>query len=245
MTSSLLQTKLHVPTARPTLLPRARLVRRLDGAPGTLLALVSAPAGFGKTTLRSEWATRTPEARRRTAWVSLDQRDNDPTTFWAYVVAALQTVEPGAGESGGVEPLLNDLHDVEQPLYLVLDDYHVIDSPLVHDGMSFLIEHLPTHVHVVLSTRADPPLPLARMRAREQLVEVRAADLRFTAEEAAGYLRDSMGLDLDETDVAALDGRTEGWVAALQLAALSMRGREDLSGFVADFTGDDRYIEPG
>ena len=242
MTSSLLQTKLHIPPSRPTLLPRARLVSRLDAAPGIVLALVSAPAGFGKTTLLSEWATRTPEARRRTAWVSLDSRDNDPTTFWSYVVAALQTVVPGAGEAGGVESLLNDLHTVDQQVWLVLDDYHVIASAAVHDEMAFLVEHLPPHVHVVLSTRADPPLPLARLRARQQLVELRASDLRFTAEEAAAYLRDSMGLVLDERAIAALDSRTEGWVAALQLAALSMQGRQDLSGFVAEFTGDDRYI---
>ena len=242
MSSSLLKTKLHVPTPRPTLLPRARLVARLDASPGTVLSLVSAPAGFGKTTVLSEWATRTPEARRRTAWVSLDPRDNDPTTFWSYVVAAVQTVVPGAGDSGGIEALLNDLHAADQEVSLVLDDYHVIESAAVHEGMSFLVEHLPPHVHVTLSTRADPPLPLARMRARQQLLEVRAADLRFTPEEAAGYLRDSMGLALDEQDLAALDSRTEGWVAALQLAALSMQGRDDVSGFVAAFSGDDRYI---
>ena len=251
----LLQSKLHVPPLRRTLLPRPRLSSQLDGSLDAALTLVSAPAGFGKTTLLSEWSSRSPLSGRSTAWVSLDERDNDPASFWAYVVAALQTVAPDLGAAAmpllqspqapahaGLEQLLNDLQAHGQDLQLVLDDYHVIHDTTVHEGLALLLDHLPAHVHVILGTRVDPPLQLARLRARGQLVEVRAADLRFTSQEAADYLQGPMGLSLTEQDVAALDGRTEGWAAALQLAALSMQGRRDVSGFLAGFSGDDRFV---
>jgi LuxR family transcriptional regulator, maltose regulon positive regulatory protein len=234
---------------------RARLRERLDLIPESTLTLVSAPAGFGKSTLVTEWVATAPDDRCTTAWLSLDQRDNDPGLFWRYLIAALQNSVPDVGTAAlsllesaqsPLEPvlaaLLNDLDSVSGDIVLVLDDYHVIEVHEVHEGMAFLIDHLPPQVHLVISSRADPTLPLARLRARGELLEVRAADLRFTPEEAAAYLNGVMGLDLTEEDVAALDGRAEGWIAALQLAALSMQGREDAAEFIAGFAGDDRYI---
>ena len=176
--------------------------------------------------------------------------------FWTYLIAALQTVAPGVGASAlsllqepqpppietVLAPLLNELSAVPNDIVLVLDDYHVVDAHDIQDGMAFLLEHLPPRIHLVITTRADPALPLARLRARGELVEIRAADLRFTPDEAAAYLNEVMGLDLTARDVAALEGRTEGWIAALQLAALSMQGRDDIAGFIAGFAGDDRYI---
>jgi LuxR family maltose regulon positive regulatory protein len=234
---------------------RPRLSQRLSRGGESALTLVSAPAGFGKTTLLTEWLAATPADGRSVAWLSLDQRDNDPALFWTYVVAAIQAAEPGVG--GGVlsllqssqspteavlATLLNDLHAVVNDLVLVLDHYHVIEASEVQEGMAFLLEHLPPQVHLVIASRADPALPLARLRARGELVEVRAADLRFTPDEVAAYLTEAMGLVLTAPEVAALEGRTEGWIAALQLAALSMQGRDDVSGFIAGFAGDDRHI---
>jgi LuxR family maltose regulon positive regulatory protein len=221
--------------------------------------LVSAPAGFGKTTLLAEWLAAGPAAptdQRLAAWLSLDRGDNGLVTFWTYVIAALRTAAPGVGEDAlallqapGPPPietvlttLLNDLSAVAGDIVLVLDDYHVIDARDVQDGMAFLLDHLPPGLHVVIAGRADPALPLARWRARGELIEIRAAELRFTPEEAAAYLNETMGLQLTAPDVAALEGRTEGWIAALQLAALSMQGRDDVAGFIAGFAGDDRYV---
>jgi LuxR family maltose regulon positive regulatory protein len=217
--------------------------------------LVSAPAGFGKTTLLTEWLAAARTDGTRVAWLSLDQRDDDPTTFWTYLVEALRTAVPEVGAEAlallqSPQPstdavlatLLNELQTVQDDLVLVLDDYHVIEAADVHDGVTFLLDHLPPQFHLVIATRADPPLPLSRLRARGELVEVRAADLRFATEEAAAYLGDVMGLTLTDDDVAALEGRTEGWIAALQLAALSMQGRGDVSGFIAGFAGDDRFV---
>ena len=221
--------------------------------------LISAPAGFGKTTLLAGWLAAGPAGpggERRAAWRSLDERDNDPASFWTYVIAALRTVAPGIGESAlallqAPQPppvetlltaLLNDLAAVAGDIVLVLDDYHVIDVREVQDGMAFLLDHLPPRLHVVIASRADPALPLARLRARGELAEIRAAELRFTPDEAAAYLNEMMGLGLTAPDVAALEGRTEGWIAALQLAALSMQGRDDVAGFIAGFAGDDRYV---
>ncbi|HLL62625.1 MAG TPA: helix-turn-helix transcriptional regulator, partial [Propionibacteriaceae bacterium] len=223
---------------------------------GAALTLVSAPAGFGKTTLLAEWLTAPPAEKVLATWLSLDQRDNDPAVFWPYVVAALRTADPGVGENAlsllrspqppaievALATLLNDLNALPNEVVLVLDDYHLIESREIQDGMAFLVEHLPPQVHLVLASRADPPLPLARWRGRGELVEIRAADLRFTAEEAATYLNDVVGLDLTAEDVATLERRTEGWITAIQLAALSMQGRNDIAGFLAGFTGDDRYI---
>ena len=220
--------------------------------------LVSAPAGFGKTTLLAEWLDAGSAAAdgRSVAWLSLDRGDNDATLFWTYLVAALETAAPGVGAGtlallqethpSPIETilttLLNDLDTIASDVVLVLDDYHVIDSPEVQVGMVFLVDHLPAQHHLVIAGRADPALPLARLRGRGELVEIRAADLRFTPDEAAAYLNGVMGLALTAPDVAVLEQRTEGWIAALQLAALSMSGRNDIAGFIAGFAGDDRYI---
>ncbi|MCU1675809.1 MAG: ATP-dependent transcriptional regulator, MalT-like, LuxR family [Frankiales bacterium] len=253
MAGELLSTKLHMPRLRRSVLARPRLVERLSNGGESALTLVSASAGFGKTTLLTEWLSVVPEDRS-VAWLSLDSRDSDPATFWAYVVAALQTAAPGVGEGAQsllqsqapmetvVGSLINDLHGVPNDIVLVLDDYHLIGELAVHEGMGFLLEHLPRQVHLVIASRADPALPLARLRSRGELVEVRAADLRFTPDEAAAYLNGAMGLTLTAADVAALEGRTEGWIAALQLAALSMQGRDDVATFIASFAGDDRFI---
>ena len=255
MPGPLLETKFRVPRQRHGSVPRPRLVEHLGRGDESALTLVSAPAGFGKTTLLTEWLAAAPPDGRSVAWLSLDQRDNDPARFWAYLVAALQRVATGIG-AGALSllqspqspmetvlgSLLNDLHAVPDDVVLVLDDCHVIEAREVQHGMAFLLEHLPPQVHLVIAGRADPALPLARLRARGELVEVRAADLRFTPDEAATYLNEVMGLELTAQDVAALEGRTEGWIAALQLAALSMQGRDDIAGFIAGFAGDDRYI---
>jgi LuxR family maltose regulon positive regulatory protein len=256
MASLLLETKLYVPRPRRGLVARPRLSERLGRGAESKLTLISAPAGFGKTTLLAEWLAASPAGRHSVAWLSLDHGDNQPELFWIYVITALGAAAPGVGVSALAslqwpEPspietvlatLLNDLIGVPNEIVLVLDDYHVIDSHEVHEGVAFLLEHLPPQIHLVIATRADPPLPLGRLRARGELVEVRAADLRFTLEEADAYLDGVMGLDLTAHDVAALEGRTEGWIAALQLAALSMQGRDDVAGFIAGFAGDDRYI---
>ncbi|KAE8763917.1 LuxR C-terminal-related transcriptional regulator [Georgenia thermotolerans] len=254
MAGPLLQTKFHVPRGRQELVARPRLTERLGEAGAPKLTLVSAPAGFGKTTLLTQWLAAAPAAPS-VAWLSLDVRDNDPAVFWTYVVAALQRAVDGIGAEAltllrsaqsttetVLATLLNDLDALQHDVVLVLDDYHVIDAREVHDGLAFLLEHLPPHVRVVLAGRADPPLPLARLRARGQLVEIRARDLRFTRDEAAAYLGRSTGLTLAAGEVAVLDERTEGWIAALQLAALSLRDRDDVTGFVASFGGDDRYV---
>jgi LuxR family transcriptional regulator, maltose regulon positive regulatory protein len=257
--AALLETKFYVPRSRRALVTRRRLSERLDRGTAWKLLLVSAPAGFGKTTLLSEWLAAGPAApadERLAAWLSLDRGDNDPASFWTYVIAALRAVASGVGESAlallhasptppietVLTVLLNDLGAITGGIVLVLDDYHVIDAREVQDGMAFLLDHLPPQLHMVIAGRADPALPLARLRARGELAEIRAADLRFTADEAAAYLNQMMGLQLTADDVAALEGRTEGWIAALQLAALSMQGRDDVAGFIAGFAGDDRYV---
>ena len=249
MAGPLLETKLHIPRLRRGVVPRPRLSNRLSRTAESALTLVSAPAGFGKTTLLTEWlAAATAGGRSAAAWLSLDQRDNDPALFWTYLVTALQRVAPDVGESALsllksphpqleaiLATLLNDLDAVTGDVVLVLDDYHLIDARDVQDGMAFLLEHLPPQIHLVIAGRADPALPLARLRGRGDLVEIRAADLRFTPDEAAAYLNGAMGLALTAQDVAALEGRTEGWIAALQLAALSMQGRDDTAAFIAGF----------
>ena len=257
--AALLETKLYVPRSRRALVPRPRLTERLDRGTASKLTLVSAPAGFGKTTLLTEWLAARPAGpadERRAAWLSLDRADNDPAAFWTYVIAALRTVASGVGESAltllqasqlppietVLTALLNDLGATAGDIVLVLDDYHVIDASDVQDGMAFLLDHLPPWLHVVIASRADPAVPLARWRVRGELAEIRAAELRFTPDEAAAYLNEMMGLRLTAPDVAALEARTEGWIAALQLAALSMQGRDDVAGFIAGFAGDDRYV---
>jgi LuxR family maltose regulon positive regulatory protein len=258
---TLLQTKLYIPPLRPNLVPRPQLIERLNQGlvQGHKLTLVSAPAGFGKTTLVSEWVAG---GERPAAWLSLDEGDNDPTRFLVYLVAALQTVAPNIGEGALVilqspQPpptelilttLLNEITTIPDNFVLVLDDYHVIDakpvdlSTSVDGALTFTLEHLPPQMHLVIATREDPNLPLARLRASGQLTELRATDLRFTSSEAAEFLNQVMGLNLSAEEIAALEIRTEGWIAGLQMAALSMQGREDVPGFIRAFAGDNRYI---
>jgi LuxR family maltose regulon positive regulatory protein len=253
---ALLTTKLRTPRTRPNLVERPRLRDALAAGEGRALTLVSAPAGFGKTTLLAEWLDDGSGGERSAAWVSLDGSDNDMARFLTYLVKALQTVEEGIGEGvlaslrsprsppveAVVGTLVNELAEVSREVTIVFDDYHLIDSEPVHETVSFLIDHLPENVHLVVSGRTDPPLPLPKLRARDQMTEIRAADLRFTTEEARTFLGDVMGLTLSAADVSALEEVTEGWVAALQLAALSMRGREDVSGFVESFSGSNRHV---
>jgi LuxR family transcriptional regulator, maltose regulon positive regulatory protein len=247
-------TKLVAPAPRAGLLPRAGLQSLLQASLQAKLCLVAAPAGSGKTTLLAQW--QAGAGGGRVGWVSLDEGDNDPIRFWSYLVAALRTVEPQVGTValealGGpsvelervvVPSLVNDLGTVETPLVLVLDDYHLVVDATCHQTLGLFLDHLPAEVHVVLSTRLDPPLPLARMRGRGELTELRVAELHFTDEEAAALLNGSMGLDLAAEDVARLAERTEGWVAGLVLAGLSLRGRPDPSGFIAAFSGGDRHV---
>jgi LuxR family maltose regulon positive regulatory protein len=253
----LLDSKVHVPSRRSAVVARPRLTERLNGASRSALTLLSAPAGFGKTTLLTEWLATVPDVSNSgpsIGWLSLDHGDNEPAVFWTYVATAIEAAVDGVGSSAlpllessastevVLAALLNDLSSSSRDLLLVLDDYHLIDSHDIQDGMAFLLDHQPPRLHLILATRADPTLALSRLRARGDLVEIRAADLRFTAEESAAYLNGPMGLVLTRPEVAALDGRTEGWIAALQLAALSMQGRDDIGAFIAGFTGDDRYI---
>jgi ATP/maltotriose-dependent transcriptional regulator MalT len=250
----LLATKLHVPRLRTHLVPRTHLVDRLKQGVERSLTLVSAPAGFGKTTLLAQWLA---ESSLPVAWLSLDAEDNDPTRLLSYFIAALQTLDAQIGATALTllrtpQPpspeivlalLTNDL--VERggdDFVLVLDDYHVITAESIQLGMNFLLEHLPPHMHLILATRADPPLPLARLRAQGQLTEVRAADLRFGSAEASAFLQDVMGLDLPPEAIATLESRTEGWIAGLQLAALSLQGRTDIAEFLAAFSGSHRYV---
>ena len=253
MSTPILTTKLYVPPPRPHAVLRPRLTGRLNEGLHRKLTLISAPAGFGKTTLLGEWVAG---CERPAAWLSLDEADSDPTRFLAYLVAALQTIAPNIAEGvlgmlqspqpppteAVLTTLLNETATIEDDLALVLDDYHVIDARAVDDALAFVLEHLPPRMHLIISTREDPHLPLARLRARGQLGELRAADLRFTPSEAAEFLEGVMGLDLSAEDIAALEDRTEGWIAGLQLAALSMRGREDVAGFIRAFAGDNRYV---
>jgi len=255
MSDLLVQTKLFIPAARPARVARRRLMQLLDDGlrSGHRLTLVSAPAGSGKTTLLSDWAAHADGA---VAWLSLDAGDSDPARFWTAVVAAVQRARPGAGldahqflDAPVADPglavasvLCNDLTAVPERTTIVLDDYHTIAAREVHAAVAFLVERLPPQAHLALATRADPPLPLARLRARALLTELRATDLRFTRDETAAFLTDCMGLALDPADVAALEARTEGWIVGLQLAALSLQGRSDVAGFVRAFAGTHHYI---
>ena len=262
--SPLLETKFYIPKWRPGQVDRQELVERLQQGIDRKLTLISAPAGFGKSTLLAEWFAATSNNGHSVAWVSLDHNDNDPTLFWAYFITAVQKVKPGVGESTltllhshpapPIEVLLRTLlNEISAStaetstgpgpnLVLVLDDYHAIDAEPIHTGMRFLLEHLPPQMHLVITGRADPPLPLARLRGRGESAEFRTHDLRFTVDEATAFIRDVMGLELSVDHVAALETRTEGWIAGLQLAALSIQGRDDVSGFINAFTGNDRYI---
>jgi LuxR family maltose regulon positive regulatory protein len=253
MSQPLLLTKLYVPPPRPKIVLRTRLIERLNEALNCKLTLVSAPAGFGKTTLISEWAAG---CGREVAWLSLDEGDNSPVRFLEYFIVALQTLSPKIGvdvlaslQSSQPPPtetilttLLNDITTLSDSFILVLDDYHLIDSKSVDEVLAFLVKHSPSNMHMVISTREDPHLPLARYRVRGQLGELRAADLRFTPAEAAEFLNRVMGLNLSEEDVGALKARTEGWIAGLQMAAISMQGHRDTAGFIQSFTGSHRFV---
>jgi LuxR family transcriptional regulator, maltose regulon positive regulatory protein len=255
MSTAILATKLYVPPPRPKVVLRPRLIERLNEclSSGCKLTLISAPAGFGKTTLVSEWVAG---CERPVAWLSLDEGDNDPTRFLTYLVTALQTVAPeiGAGVLAALQSpqppppemiltaLLNEISTIPDNFILVLDDYHLIDSKPVDYALNFLLEHLPPQMHLVIATREDPHLPLAKLRARGQLTELRATDLRFTSSEAGEFINQVMGLTLSTEEIAALEIRTEGWIAGLQLAALSMQGREDIASFIQAFTGSHRFV---
>lgn len=255
MGSPLIATKLYVPRPRRGLVDRGRLTSRLRVTGHAKLTLVSAPAGFGKTTAVTSWVAASVAEDRVVAWVSLEEGDAQAGTFWTYVVAALHQAIPDVGadllatlESGQppatqlIATLVNEIGAQAVDIDLVLDDYHRADGSEVSEGMAFLLDHLPPNLHVVITTRADPDLPLARLRARGELVEIRARDLRFTEEETAAYVTEVGGVDIERADVATLTDRTEGWAAALQLATLSLQGRDDVTAFVAGFAGDDRYV---
>ncbi|NOZ51350.1 MAG: hypothetical protein GXP37_15100 [Chloroflexi bacterium] len=254
MGTPLLTTKLYVPPVRPELVPRPRLIKRLHEGLHRKLTLISAPAGFGKTTLLSEWVQG---GGRPVAWLSLDNGDNDPVQFLNYLIAALQQVDEGIGrtvrdilQSPQLPPagnlvtlLINDITASAIALTLVLDDYHLITADSVHQIVQFLLENQPPSMHLAIGTRQDPRLPLPRLRARSQVTEIRERDLRFTTEEATAFLDQTMGLPLSPGAVQALESRTEGWIAGLQLAALALKeDPEDAEAFIAAFTGDDRYI---
>jgi LuxR family maltose regulon positive regulatory protein len=259
MSTPILATKLYILPPRPKVVLRPRLIERLNEGLHRKLTLISAPAGFGKTTLVSEWVAG---CERPAAWLSLDEGDNDPARFLAYLVAALRTIAENIGEGllGALQSpqppppeailtaLLNEITTIPDNFILVLDDYHVIESKPVDKALAFLVEHLPPQMHVVIASREDPNIPLARYRARDQLTELRVADLRFTPPEAAGFLNQVMGLNLSAEDIAALETRTEGWIAGLQLAALalqgtiSMQGLQDATSFIKSFTGSHHFV---
>lgn len=255
MQNTLLTTKLYFPPPRPLFVSRPRLVERLQSGLRGQLTLLSAPAGSGKTTLLSEWRTG-PGVGYPVAWISLAPDDNDLTRFLQYLSAALENLQIGLVKE--VQPLLqetdvanfeavltcliNHLSDLKRESILVLDDYHMIELPVIHQALTFLIDHLPPSLHLVLLTRSDPALPLARLRVRGQLTEIRAEHLCFNMDECVRFINQVMGLNLNDEQVAALEKRTEGWIAGLQLAAISLQGREDIAGFVSAFTGSNRYI---
>jgi LuxR family maltose regulon positive regulatory protein len=261
MPAPTLATKLYIPPPRPKVVSRPHLIERLNEglSSGRKLTLISAPAGFGKTTLVSEWVaslTSSPGGRMRVAWLSLDTGDNDPARFLVYLVSALQTIQPNFGKAilgglGSPQPpspesiltaLLNEITVIQDNFVLILDDYHVIDSKPVENALAFLLEHLPPQMRLVMATREDPDLSLARLRARGQLTELRVTDLRFTPSEVAEFLNRAMGLSLSAEDIAALETRTEGWIAGLQLAAISMQGHKDSASFIKSFTGSHHFV---
>ena len=255
MSAPILATKLYAPPPRPRLVFRPRLIDQLNEGlrSSRKLTLISAPAGFGKTTLVNEWIT---DCGRPTAWLSLDEGDNDPTQFLIYLVVALQTIVPNIGEGvlgvmqspqppsieSILTTLLNEITTIPDNFVLVLDDYHLTDSKAVDNALTFLLKHLPPQMHLVITTREDPQLPLARLRSHDQLTELRVADLRFTSSEAAEFINQIMGLNLSAEDIAALEARTEGWIAGLQLAAISMQGHQDTTNFIKSFTGTHHFV---
>ncbi len=253
MVTKILATKLFIPSPRPALVYRPRLVERLNEGLHRKLTLISAPVGFGKTSVLSEWIPKSPHC---VTWLSLDKEDSESTRFWTYFITSLQGLRSDLGKdalsllqsmpapsiNSILSTLINSITTFSDTFAMVLDDYHMIDSKPIDQAFTFLLEHLPPNMHLVITTREDPHLPLARLRARSQLTELRAADLRFTTSEAAEFLTQVMGLNLSEEDIAALENRTEGWIAGLQLAAISMRGQKDLTSFIQSFTGSHHFI---
>jgi LuxR family maltose regulon positive regulatory protein len=252
----LLMTKLYIPHARQNMVSRPRLTERMNAGMRGTLTLIVAPAGWGKTTLLSAWHTDPSRPAQPLNWVSLDAGDNDPVRFWTYFIVALNTPYSSVGEtalallhspqSPPIESvltfLLNELTTRSTETVLVLDDYHLIEAQPIHDALTFLLDHLPPQMHLVITSRLDPPVPLARFRTRGSLLELRTADLRFTPQEATAFLTEVMGLPLSLEEIVALEARTEGWIAGLHLAALSLQGRDDLAGFIKAFAGSNRYI---
>jgi LuxR family transcriptional regulator, maltose regulon positive regulatory protein len=252
MSAPVIATKFYIPPLRPNAVMRPRLIAKLNRSLEGNLTLISAPAGFGKTTLVCGWATN---CERQIAWLSLDEADNDIVRFLTYLVTAVQTVAPNVGE-GVIRMLqkrqqstdllltllINELTPIANKFILVLDDFHLIDGKPIENALAFLVEQLPPQIHIVIITREDPVLPLARWRARGKLIEIRAADMRFTINEAAEFLTQTMGLDLSTNDIDALETRTEGWIAGLQMAALSLQGRADTANFIKAFTGSHRFV---
>lgn len=253
MSLPILTTKLYIPPRRPKAIDRQPLIDRLNSGLDRKLTLIAAPAGFGKSTLAALWAT---SGRRPAAWLSLDKRDNDLTRFLTYLVVALQMIDPEIGGSSlnlmqadqplptefFLSSLITEITATARPFLLVLDDYHLIEAAPVHDTLLFLLDHLPPQVHLVIVSRTDPPFLLARLRARDELTELRAADLRFTLDESATFLNQAMGLNLSAAEITALESRAEGWVAGLQMIALSLQGRSDRAEFIRSFAGNHRFI---
>jgi len=254
----LLTTKLHRPAPRQDLVDRPHLHHRLDEALclSHKLILVSAPAGFGKTTLVATWLASSEQHASHAAWLSLDDKDNETSRFWTYIIAALNTVDEDLGKGALIAlrasqrppleeiitQLINDLNQHSTPLLLVLDDFHTIRRQELHASLAFLMEHAPPHLHLIITSRTDPPLPLPRLRGRRQITEVRAAQLRFSEEEAVALFNRVLDLDLSEDEIDALETRTEGWITGLQLAALTLRGRPDAAAFIREFAGSNRYV---
>ncbi len=249
----ILATKLRIPSCRPDFVLRPHLIERMNQSLVQKFTLISAPAGFGKTSLVSMWAE---QASTPVAWLSLEEQENDLTRFLAYLLASLQVVDPELGKDAHdilrspqppsyemiLTSLINDLAGSDETIVSVLDDYHFIQTQIVHEAVSFLLEHLPSPMHIIMITRADPPLPIPRLRGRGELAEFRAADLRFNLVEASQFLEDVVRMEISAQDVDALHKHTEGWITALQMAALSMQGRKDVRSFVDSFTGSHQYI---
>ena len=249
----LLSTKLFIPRPRKNLVSRPRLTVRLNAGLEKKLTLIAAPAGFGKTTLLSEWIPHSP---RSVTWLSLDEDDNDPTKFWAYFITSLQALHPNLGDdaltllqspqapsiTSILTILINEIAACSDHFVIVLEDYHLVDSQPIHEALTYFLAHLPANLHLMMTTRVDPPLPLARLRARDKLTELRANDLRFTRDETATFLNQVVGVKLSEVEITTLEARTEGWVAGLQIAALSIQEHEDIPGFIQTFSGSHRHI---
>jgi LuxR family maltose regulon positive regulatory protein len=252
---TLLTTKFHFPPVRPNRVSRPRLIESLNAGLRGPLTLIAAPAGYGKTTLMCEWRNGYGRGMP-VAWLSLDESDNDPIRFWYYMVSALDTLQPtslgdvlallGSSQRPPIETflavLINQLDTFPKDFVLSLDDVHFLSESEIFQGIDFFLEHMPPQMHLVLLTRADPPLPISRLRERGHFVEIRARDLSFTHDEAIAFLNDVMKLDLSHSDISALEARTEGWIGGLQLAALSLQGRQDVDSFITAFTGSHHYI---